>query len=121
MRQMKEFVQKFTAHEFWTNGRQEMRVLPAAVHRYEDQNQKMIDGAIFVIAVGTHPEATLFLEAVHPPDEAKPIWKFAVGRSGAAEMVFTYDDKEVYHLPLIETFPPPTNPYWRMILKVEEK
>jgi hypothetical protein len=121
MRQMKEFVQRFTAHELFTDGRHEMRILPAAVHRYEDQDERLIDGAIFVIAIGTHPEATLFLEAVRPADEAQPVWKFAVGRSGAAEMAFHYDDKEVYHLPLIEPFPPPTNSYWRMILKAEEK
>jgi hypothetical protein len=121
MRQMKEFVQRFTAHELFTDGRHEMRVLPVAVHRYEDQDERLIDGAIFVIAIGTHPEATLFLEAVRPADEDKPIWKFAVGRSGAAEMVVNYDDKEARHLPLIETFPPPTSSYWRMILKVEEK
>jgi hypothetical protein len=121
MRQMKEFVQKFTAHEFFTDGRHEMRVLPVAVHRYEDQDERLIDGAIFVIAIGTHPEATLFLEAVRPADEGNPIWKFAIGRSGAAEMVVNYDDKEVHHMPLIETFPPPTNSYWRMVLKGEEK
>ena len=51
----------------------------------------------------------------------KPIWQFAVGRSGAAEMVVLYDDKEVQHMPLIETFPPPTNTYWRMVLKVNEQ
>jgi hypothetical protein len=121
MRQMKEFVQKFTAHEFFTDGRHEMRVLPVAVHRYEDQDELLIDGAIFVIAIGTHPEATLFLEAVRPADEDMPIWKFAVGRSGAAEMVVNYDDNEVHHMPLIEPFPPPTNSYWRMLLKGEEK
>src|SRR5262249_28919455 len=100
-RQMKEFVQKFSAHEFWLNGRHEMRVLPAAVHRYDDKEQQLIDGAMFVIAVGTHPEATLFLEAARPDDTDQPIWRFAVGRSGAAEMVVNYDDKEVAHLPRI--------------------
>lgn len=121
MRQMKEFVRKFSAHEFWVNGRQEMRLLPAAVYRYADSDQKLIDGAIFMIAVGTHPEATLFLEATHPADQSKPLWQFAVGCSGAAEIVVNYDDKEVHHAPQIETFPPQTNSYWRMTLKVEER
>ena len=121
MRQMKEFVRRFSAHEFWTSGRLEMRLLPSAVHRYEDREHKLIDGAIFVIAEGTHPEATLFLEAVHPADEPKPLWQFAVGRSGTAKMVVSYNDKETNHLPQIESLPPPTNSYWRMILKVEEK
>lgn len=118
---MKEFVQKFTAHQFYSDGRQEMRVLPAAVHRYEDEDDGLVDGAIFLIAIGTHPEATLFLEAIRPEGAAAPVWKFAIGRSGAAEMVFNYNDKQVHHLPLIETFPPATNSYWRMLVKGNEK
>ena len=118
MGQMKQFVRRFSAHEFYTSGRVEMRLLPAAVHRYEDRQRGLIDGAIFVIAEDTHPEATLFLEAVQPAGAAKPIWQFAIGRSGAAEMLMFYDDKEVHHLPQIDTFPPPTNSYWRMIKRV---
>jgi hypothetical protein len=97
-----------------------MRNVARWLHRYEDRDRQLLDGAIFAIALGTHPEATLFLEAVQPADEAKPIWQFAVGRSGAAEMVVLYNDKEVHHVPLIETFPPPTNTYWRIVLKVGE-
>ncbi len=121
MGQMKQIARRFSAHEFFTSGRVELRVLPAAVHRYEDREHGLIDGAMFVIAEGTHPEATLFLEAIQTADESQPIWQFAIGRSGAAEMVMFYDGKEVHHLPLIETFPPPTNSYWRMLINVAEK
>lgn len=121
MRQMKEFARKFSSHEIWLNARNEMRVLPVPLHRYEDRDRQLLDGALFAIALGTHPEATLFLEAVHPGNEATPIWQFAVGRSGAAEMVVLYDGKEVHHMPLIEKFPPSTNTYWRMVLPVEDK
>lgn len=117
MVQMKQLARGFSAHEFYTRGRVELRVLPSAVHRYEDREHGLIDGAIFVIAEGTHPEATLFLEAVQPADEAEPVWQFAIGRSGAAEMVMVYNDEEIHHLPQIETFPPSTNSYWRMIIK----
>jgi hypothetical protein len=118
MGQMKQFVRRFSAHEFYTSGRVELRLLPAAVHRYEDRENGLIDGAIFVMAEGTHPEATLFLEAVQPAGDAKPVWQFAIGRSGAAEMAMFYDDKEVHHLPEIEIFPPATSSYWRMMMKV---
>lgn len=121
MGQMKQFMRRFSAHEFYTSGRVELRMLPSAVHRYDDRERGLIDGAIFVFAEGTHPEATLFLEAVQSADEAKPLWQFAIGRSGAAEMVMFYDDTEVYHLPQIETFPPPTSSYWRMMMKVVGK
>ena len=90
------------------------------MHRYEDRDRQLLDGAIFVIAHGTHPEATLFLEAVRPVNEAKPVWQFAVGRSSTVEVVVLYDDKEVHHMPLIESLPPSTNSYWRMALKREE-
>lgn len=120
-RQMKAFSRQFTSHEFWQNARHEMRILPVPLHRYEDRDRQLLDGAVFGIVLGTHPEATLFVEAVHPVGETKPIWQFAVGRSGAAEMVVLYEDKEVHHMPLIETLPPPTNTYWRMILKAEGK
>ncbi len=96
-------------------------MLPSAVHRYDDRERGLIDGAIFVFAEGTHPEATLFLEAVQSTDEAKPIWQFAIGRSGAAEMVMFYDDSKVHHLPQIETFPPPTSSYWRMLMTAVDK
>jgi hypothetical protein len=119
--QMKKLVRRFSAHEFYTSGRVELRLLPAAVHRYEDRQRGLIDGAIFVIAEGTHPEASLFLEAVQPKGQAKPAWQFAIGRSGAAEMVFFYDDKEIHRLPEIETFPPATSSYWRMLVKGSEK
>ncbi len=121
MGQMRQFVRRFSAHEFYLSGRVEMRLLPSAVHRYEDRERGLIDGAIFVIAEGTHPEATLFLEAVQPAGEAEPIWQFAIGRSGAAEMVMFYDDREVHRLPEIETFPPPTNSYWRMMNVVDNE
>ncbi|HLQ47262.1 MAG TPA: hypothetical protein VK137_21135 [Planctomycetaceae bacterium] len=119
IRQMKAFAQKFSAHEFWVTQpdrpRLELRLLAAPVHRYEDHDQQLIDGALFIIAQDTNPEVTLFLEAVQPADEAKPIWQFGLGRTGLAEIVVLYDDKEVFRAPPLRTEVfPSTSPYWRM-------
>jgi hypothetical protein len=119
MAQMRSLVRSFSAHEFWQKGRHELRLLAAPVHRYEDRERGLIDGALFVIAHGTHPEATLFLEAVQGADKNEPLWQFAIGRSGAAEIVVLYNDKEVHHLPAIASFPPPTSSYWRMTSKLD--
>jgi hypothetical protein len=48
-----------------------------------------------------------------------PVKELTHGTSQAVAL--NYDDKEVHHLPLIETIPPPTNSYWRMVLKKDEK
>jgi hypothetical protein len=72
LRQMKEFVRQFSAHEFFTSGRVELRPLPLPVHRYGDREHGLVDGAIFLFAEGTHPEATLFLEAVQQVGVLEP-------------------------------------------------
>ena len=119
IRQMKSFAQKFTAHEFWTtlpdNPRYELRLIASPVHRYEDREKQLIDGALFIIAQDTNPEITLFLEAVQPADEAKPVWQYGLGRTGLAEIVVLYEEKEVFRAPPLRTEVfPKTNPYWRM-------
>ncbi|TXT33791.1 MAG: hypothetical protein FD138_1794 [Planctomycetota bacterium] len=128
LRQMKALAQKFSAHQLWTwregdGSRHELRLLTTPVHRYEDRDQQLIDGAIFVIAQGTNPEATLFLEAIHPANEAQPIWQFGIGRTSFAEQIVNYEDQEVYHDPPVkhaEIFNS-TNSYWRTTATLPEK
>ncbi len=127
MRQMKAFVQKVTAHQLWTwqfgDGlRHELRMLPTPVHRYDDADQQLIDGALFIVAQGTNPEATLFHEAVKPIDSPKPIWQFAVGQTSLAENVVFYEDQEIHHgrAANLEVAVLPTSTYWRLLTKIEE-
>ena len=128
LRQMKAFAQKFSAHQLWTwregdGSRHELRMLTTPVHRYEDREQQLIDGALFIIAQGTNPEATLFLEAIQPANGAKPTWQFGIGRSSFAEHIVNYEDKEVYHDPPVnyaEIFNS-SNSYWRTTSKSDDK
>ena len=126
LRQMKGFVQKFSAHQLWTweNGdgsRHELRMLPTPVHRYQDGDRQLIDGALFLIAQDTNPEATLFLEAVQPIDAAKPFWQFAVGQTTLAENVVFYDDDEIHHgkPAMAAECLLNTSSYWRSFSKVK--
>jgi hypothetical protein len=114
LRQMKEFAQKFSAHEFWEpqNSRFELRLLAQPVHRYDDAEKGIIDGTLFIIAHGTNPEATLFIEAAKEKDQDATRWRFGIGRSSQAELVILYDDKEVYHEPRIPFQLPTDNPVW---------
>ncbi len=128
LRQMKGIVQNMAAHQLWSwpggdGARHELRLLATPVHRYEDRAQQLVDGALFIVAQGTNPEATLFLEAVMPVDEAKPIWQFGIGRTSNAEIFVSYGDKEIHHEPAIhpEGALPDTNSYWRTTTKVKEK
>lgn len=82
------------------------------MHRYEDRDRQVIDGAMFIIAQDTNPEITLFLEANQLADEPKPVWQFGLGRTGLAQIVVLYEENEVFRAPPLRTEVfPKTNPY----------
>ena len=54
--QMRELLRRFSAHERATvEGRIELRPLTSPLHRYEDAEQNILDGAIFAFANGANP------------------------------------------------------------------
>lgn len=64
--------------------REEMRLLPKPIYRYEIAKEKpihadLIDGAMFAFVQGTDPEAVLMLEAVKRGD--RTTWQYAFGRA----------------------------------------
>lgn len=117
LRQMKEQARRFTAHEFWDpdNSRFELRLLAQPVHRYADAANKLIDGAVFVLAHGTNPEILLFIEAAGN-DVASAKWQYACFRLGSAELHVALDNREVWHrdrtLGVVGT---PNDSYWLLI------
>jgi hypothetical protein len=84
---MKEISRRFEAHEFWDpdNSRFELRLLVQPVHRYSDESQSLIDGAIFVLAHDTNPEILVQLEA-HADINSDGRWKVSFSRLGSAEL-----------------------------------
>jgi hypothetical protein len=66
--------------------REEMRLLPKPIYRYDLERAKsihpdLIDGAMFAFAQGTDPEAVLMFEAVKKGD--RTAWQYAFGRATA--------------------------------------
>lgn len=127
LRQMKAIVQKCAAHQLWTweggdGGRHELRMLTTPVHRYEDRDQQLIDGALFLIVQGTNPEATLFLEAIKSTNADQLIWQFGIGRSSFAEIFVSYEDKPIHHEPavVVADIFVNTNSYWRLVSKIKD-
>ncbi len=103
LRQIKEIARRFEAHEFWDpeNSRFELRLLVQPVHRYSDSAAEVHDGAVFVFAHGTNPEALLLIEAVGPTIE-KAKWQYGLARTSNAEVHVELDGKEVWMQPRIK-------------------
>lgn len=65
LRQMKDLARRFGVREDAgpVKGKIRLRLLPTPIHRYQDPSSGLQDGAIFVFAFGTNPEALLVLES----------------------------------------------------------
>jgi hypothetical protein len=121
LRQIKEISRRFTAHEFWDpeNSRFELRLLVQPVHRYSDPGAEIHDGAVFVLAHGTNPEAVLLIEAAGPTIAAAK-WQFGLVRTSNAETHALLDGKEVWMQPRVgRGATRPSHPYYVFSLPFE--
>ena len=101
LRQMKDIANRFAATVIDTTAstRQEMRLLPRPLYRYEKPTGELLDGAVFgLTSNGTNPDAILVLE-LHARDGAAAEWKFGVAGMTAGGLVITFDGKEVWSKP----------------------
>jgi hypothetical protein len=94
LRQMKALAERFTGIMTGWKGdnsdREELRLLPRPLYRYDLKDAKesapnLLDGALFGYVMGTDPEIVIVLEAVGTANEA--VWQYAFARatSGGAE------------------------------------
>jgi len=114
LRQIKDLARRFAAHEFWDpdNSRFELRLLVQPVLRYSDAKASIQDGAIFVMAHGTNPEALVLIEAIGKSLEESH-WHCAFARLGSAEIHVELDGKDMCKVDRAEGIVgAPVDPYW---------
>jgi hypothetical protein len=95
--QMKQLLRRFTARESAViEGEIELRPLPNALHRYEDPDSTLIDGAIFAFANGTNPEVFVLLEA-HAVEGGPSVWKYALVQMTGGAVSVSLDGAKVWN------------------------
>jgi len=97
LRQIKEQARRFTAHEFWNsdNSRFELRLLSQPVHRYHEEKRKIVDGAVFLLAIDDNPQILLFVEILSPA-ASEVRWQYLLARVSSADLHVCLDGKEVW-------------------------
>jgi hypothetical protein len=109
LRQMKELAIEFRSTLIGLRGdgsdREELRMLPQPVYRYESENPELLDGAMFFFVQGTDPESLLLLEAVRTG--AGHQWQYAFARRSSGALTARYHDEVVWKIPSQHT---PRNP-----------
>ncbi len=100
LRQMHELAKRFSATEFWdvTSQHYPLRLLPHPIDRYKDADSGLIDGAIFMFANGTNPEALLLIEASRRGN-GPPKWTYAAATLTTAAPTLKLDRKDVWTSP----------------------
>jgi len=118
LRQIRDLVQRFSAREHWLNPEGHgqhfaLRLLSHPIDRYSDPSSGAVDGAIFVFANGTNPEALLMIEARrHGVDPAK--WSFAAVPFSHAEVTLKLGSRDIWTAPSKDTghAAQPDEPYY---------
>jgi len=117
LRQMKALAERFkgtmTGWKGDDSDREELRLLPRPLYRYELKDAKepianLLDGALFAYVIGTDPEIVLALEAVGPANQV--VWQYAFARATSGGLEARLDGGVVW---TAEKFPQnrvPTSP-----------
>lgn len=99
LRQLKSLAEQFqSAMLGWkadSTDREQLRLLPQPLYRYEPKSGPVIDGAVFAFVMGTDPESLLLIEAVER--EGRRTWEFAFARRTSGELEGRHRDKVVWH------------------------
>lgn len=109
LRQMKALAGEFSSTMLgWRankSDREELRMLPQPLYRYESQRSDVLDGAVFAFVQGTDPESLLLLEAFQKGNGFE--WQFAFARRTSGELEGRHKNAVVWHVP---GFPEGKNP-----------
>ncbi|HZL87362.1 MAG TPA: hypothetical protein VFB96_03210, partial [Pirellulaceae bacterium] len=92
--QMKSLVEKFTLSEQYRDQSFELRLLPRPVYRYDDEEDGLIDGAIFNFAHGTNPEILAVIEC--RKEDSGSAWSYGFLPLSGAAVTAKLDGKTVW-------------------------
>ena len=92
--QLKSLVEPFSISEEYGGQSFELRLLPRPIHRYQDEKDGLIDGALFIFAHGTNPEIVAVIEC--RKETSGPVWSYGFLPLAGAGVTARLDGKTVW-------------------------
>ena len=117
LRQMKQLAERYEVAALEGTLRSQLRLMVQPLHRYADEKQGLLDGAIFAFASGTNPEVLLLVECRNDADA--PSWHAAFTRFGANALQARQGETLVWECPAIQRWDA-KEPYFSQFGPVEE-
>jgi hypothetical protein len=108
LRQMRDLLKRFSAREYYDITSQDyaLRLLTRPIDRYADSASGLLDGAIFIYANGTNPEALLVIEAQRKGAGSPPSWSYAAAPLTRAQPTIRLGQRDVWTHPTKEVTSP---------------
>ncbi len=106
--QMRRLAEKFTVEDEFGWEKKELnqlRLLPTPVHRYGKADEETVDGAVFVYALATDPEAVLMLECAK--GDTGLYWRYGFGPMSIYALKAKLDNTVVWEIPERKIFGQP--------------
>jgi hypothetical protein len=125
LRQMKSLAEQFRSTMLgWKSDdsdREELRLLPRPLYRYEAADGEaaegaVIDGAVFAFVMGTDPETLLLLEAVKTGDAS--VWQYAFARRTSGELDGRHRHKVVWRAERYPITNDPQQPHFTIVTPI---
>jgi hypothetical protein len=94
-----------------SSDREELRLLPRPLYRYEPKAGPVIDGAVFAFVMGTDPESLLLIEAFQG-DGGAATWQFGFARRTSGELEGRHQGTVVWHADRYPGTKDPSGPHF---------
>jgi hypothetical protein len=98
-RNLRAIALRFTAREDRLGVKSELRLLPRPLYAYREEDQGILDGAVFTFVYGTDPELLMQVEAKKTSGNVQ--WQAAFARLASAELAVELDEKSIWSAPAI--------------------
>lgn len=114
LRQMKSLAEQFQSTLIgWKSDdsdREELRLLPRPLYRYESKDESLVDGAVFAFVMGTDPESLLLIEAVKDGKSSK--WQYGFARRTSGQLEGRHRGQVVWTAPRFPDERDPRKPHF---------
>ena len=101
--QMRELARRFEGANYKMDSPSILRLLSQPLYRYQGEDERILDGALFALVEGNDPEVLLLLEAHVAEDGTSHAWRYTLARMTSYRVSVKLDGREVFT----------AEPYWK--------
>src|SRR5438874_12895917 len=89
--QMRNLARRFAATRENSEGTKELRLQDSPFYRFSDEEQGILDGALFNFVISTDPELLVLIDAARDAARQEPRWQYSLASMSSAQETVRLD------------------------------